>query len=61
MSGREPTVYAVDDEPATLKAIARLLRAAGWSVAAFASPGSSSRSSIRRRPAASSSTCRCRR
>ena len=38
MSGREPTVYAVDDEPATLKAIARLLRAAGWSVAAFGSP-----------------------
>ena len=38
MSRREPTIYAVDDEPATLKAIARLLRAAGWSVAAFASP-----------------------
>ena len=38
MSEREPTVYAVDDEPATLKAIARLLRAAGWSVAPFASP-----------------------
>ena len=38
MNGRAPTVYAVDDEPATLKAIARLLRAAGWSVAPFASP-----------------------
>ena len=38
MSAGEPTVYAVDDEPATLKAIARLLRAAGWSVAASASP-----------------------
>ncbi len=38
MNGRAPTVYAVDDEPATLKAIARLLRAAGWNVAPFASP-----------------------
>jgi FixJ family two-component response regulator len=38
MSGRAPTVFAVDDEPGTLKAIARLLRAAGWSVAPFASP-----------------------
>jgi FixJ family two-component response regulator len=35
---RAPTVYAVDDEPAALKAIARLLRAAGWSVAPYASP-----------------------
>jgi len=39
MNERAPTVYAVDDEPATLKAIARLLRAAGWNVAAFSSPG----------------------
>jgi FixJ family two-component response regulator len=38
MSERAPTVYAVDDEPATLKAVARLLRAAGWAVAPFASP-----------------------
>jgi FixJ family two-component response regulator len=38
MSGRAPTVYVVDDEPATLKAVGRLLRAAGWSVAPFASP-----------------------
>ena len=37
MNERVPTVYAVDDEPGTLKAIARLLRAAGWSVVAFAS------------------------
>ncbi|HVO49982.1 MAG TPA: response regulator [Thermoanaerobaculia bacterium] len=38
MKDRAPTVFAVDDEPATLKAIARLLRAAGWTVAPYASP-----------------------
>ena len=56
-----PTVYVVDDEPETLKAIARLLRAAGFYVAAFGSPASSSSNSTRRRPAVSSSTFRCRR
>jgi FixJ family two-component response regulator len=38
MSDRPPTVYAVDDEPAPLKAVARLLRTAGWNVATFSSP-----------------------
>jgi FixJ family two-component response regulator len=38
MNDRAPTVFAVDDEPTTLKAIARLLRAAGWTVAPYTSP-----------------------
>jgi FixJ family two-component response regulator/EAL domain-containing protein (putative c-di-GMP-specific phosphodiesterase class I) len=37
MSGRSPTVYAVDDDPAVLKSLGRLLRSAGWNVVTFAS------------------------
>ena len=33
-----PTVYVVDDDPAVLKAVSRLLRAAGFHVCAFSSP-----------------------
>jgi FixJ family two-component response regulator len=38
MSSREGTVFAVDDEPAPLKAVARLLRASGWNVVTYPSP-----------------------
>lgn len=38
MSDRLPTVFLVDDEPEVLKAVARLLRAEGFPVAAFSSP-----------------------
>jgi RNA polymerase sigma factor (sigma-70 family) len=34
----EPIVSVVDDDPAVLKAVARLLRSAGFNVAAFATP-----------------------
>src|SRR5436190_2341239 len=34
-----PTVFIVDDEAPVRKALSRLLRAAGFAVAAFASPG----------------------
>lgn len=34
-----PTVYVVDDEPAVLKGLSRLLRSAGLAVAAYSSPG----------------------
>jgi len=37
MSGRSPTVYAVDDDRAVLKSIGRLLRSDGWNVVTFAS------------------------
>ena len=32
-----PVVYLVDDDPAVLKSLARLLRTAGWETAAFPS------------------------
>jgi len=38
MNHPEPTVFVVDDEPAVLKGLARLLRSARLSVAAFGSP-----------------------
>ena len=38
MSDRLPTVAVVDDEPDVLKAVARLLRSEGFSVATFSSP-----------------------
>jgi FixJ family two-component response regulator len=38
MSDRLPTVAVVDDEPDVLKAVARLLRTEGFSVATFSSP-----------------------
>ncbi len=37
MNGHAPIVYLVDDEPAVLKALARLLRTAGWETADFPS------------------------
>ena len=37
MNGQAPIVYLVDDEPAVLKAVARLLRTAGWETTAFPS------------------------
>jgi FixJ family two-component response regulator len=37
MSDGAPTVYAVDDDPAVLKSIGRLLRSGGWNVVTFAS------------------------
>lgn len=33
----EPSVYLVDDDPAVLKGLSRLLRSAGWAVAPFES------------------------
>jgi FixJ family two-component response regulator len=38
MSDAAPTVFIVDDDPAVLKSLSRLLRAAGLNVAAFATP-----------------------
>jgi FixJ family two-component response regulator len=38
MTGPQPTVYVVDDDAAVLKAVSRLLRAAGYQVATFSSP-----------------------
>jgi FixJ family two-component response regulator len=38
MSTSSPTIFVVDDEPALLKAVARLLRAAGWNAVTFSSP-----------------------
>ena len=38
MTNESPTVFVVDDEESVRKALARLLRAAGFNVAAFASP-----------------------
>ncbi len=38
MSERNPAVFVVDDEPEVLKAVARLLRSADYSVEAFSSP-----------------------
>jgi FixJ family two-component response regulator len=38
MSNPAPTVYIVDDDPAVLKSLSRLLRAAHLNVAAFATP-----------------------
>lgn len=38
MTQAKPTVFVVDDEPAVLTAVSRLLRSAGMRVAAFASP-----------------------
>jgi RNA polymerase sigma factor (sigma-70 family) len=38
MTSPSPMVYVVDDEPAVLKAITRLLGAAGYRTAAFSSP-----------------------
>jgi FixJ family two-component response regulator len=38
MSNRTPTVYLVDDDPQVLKAVSRLLQAAGFHVRAFSSP-----------------------
>jgi len=38
MSVPSPTVFVVDDEPSLLKAVARLLRSAGWSAVTFGSP-----------------------
>lgn len=38
MSGDRATVYLVDDEPALLRAVSRLLRAAGINVESFKSP-----------------------
>lgn len=37
MSGQAPIIYLVDDEPAVLKALERLLHTAGWETAAFLS------------------------
>jgi len=37
MSTLETTVFIVDDDAAVRQALARLLRSAGWDVAAFAS------------------------
>lgn len=37
MSGAEPTVFVVDDEPSVRKSLGRLLKAAGYRVEAFAS------------------------
>jgi FixJ family two-component response regulator len=36
--GTPPTVFIVDDDPAVLKSLSRLLRSAGLTVAAFSSP-----------------------
>ena len=33
-----PIVYLVDDDPAVLRAVARVLRGAGWSAATFSTP-----------------------
>jgi FixJ family two-component response regulator len=38
MNTAAPTVYVVDDDAAVLKAVSRLLRAAGFHVATFSSP-----------------------
>lgn len=38
MTGGRETVYLVDDEPAVLKSLSRLLRSEGFAVAAFGSP-----------------------
>lgn len=38
MKDRNATIFVVDDEPALLKAVARLLRSAGWDVVTFSSP-----------------------
>ena len=38
MTGVRETVYVVDDEPAVLKSLSRLLRSEGFTVAAFESP-----------------------
>ncbi len=38
MSGEPPIVHLVDDEPDVLRAVARMLRAAGWATASFDSP-----------------------
>ncbi|MDD1621981.1 MAG: response regulator [Methylococcaceae bacterium] len=38
MTTREPTICLVDDEPSVLRALDRLLRSAGYCVAAFACP-----------------------
>jgi FixJ family two-component response regulator len=38
VSSEDPIVYVVDDEPPVLKAVARVLRIAGWKTAAFDSP-----------------------
>lgn len=38
MSPAQPSVYVVDDEPAVLKAITRLLNSAGYTARAFDSP-----------------------
>jgi FixJ family two-component response regulator len=38
MNGPAPTVFAVDDDASVLKALARLLRSAGFNAATFASP-----------------------
>lgn len=38
MNAAEPTVFVVDDDPAVLKALARLLRSAGLHAVTFASP-----------------------
>lgn len=36
--GEDATVFLVDDDPSVLRAIGRLVRSAGWAVAAFGSP-----------------------
>jgi len=38
MSTAQPAVYVIDDEPAVLKAISRLLTSAGYTAASFDSP-----------------------
>jgi RNA polymerase sigma factor (sigma-70 family) len=35
---KEPTVFLVDDDPSVLRALARLMRSAGYAVQTFASP-----------------------
>ncbi|WP_437760069.1 response regulator transcription factor [Sorangium sp. So ce1389] len=39
MAETAPTVFVVDDDPSVLRALERLLRAAGYAVEAYASPG----------------------
>ena len=38
MTEPDATIFVVDDDPSVLKALARLLRSAGWAVQAHASP-----------------------
>ena len=54
-----PLVFIVDDDPSVRKSLARLIRAAGYNVEAFASAREFLARPPTMGPAASSSTCGC--